>query len=145
MKNTLLIATLLSFAAPSLALAHTYVKCGKTADLEEGTVSGYELELSSQGGDDYAGAVGGNWNLKLAEDGEWLAANPKITAKKTKVGDDTVIEITIKIAQAASGPVGTRYKLTGLYDDQPTLEKFTMGGFAGTQKIGTFQCISGND
>lgn len=139
---TVLLGTVLS----SSAFANTYVKCGKTADFDSYEVTGYELELSSEGADDYSGPVGTNWNMKLgSEDSEWLKPNKKITAKSYEVDGDTVVEITVKMAATPSGAVGTVYKLIGLYNEAPTLEKYTMGGFAGFLKVGTYQCLSGND
>lgn len=131
----------------STAFANTYVKCGKQADLESAPeVVGYELELSSEGADDYTGAVGGSWNLKLqSEDSEWLAPNPNITAKNYKSGDQMIVEISIQQGRSSSGPIGTKYRLVDLYSDEPTLEKYAMGGFAGTLMLGKFQCFSGND
>lgn len=141
-----ILATLCAALFSSLALANTYVKCGKAVNPETQEVTGYELELSSEGNDDYSGPVGKNWNLKLeSENSPWLSANNNIVAKNYKKGGDVVVEISIKMAQSASGPVGTQYKLIGLYSETPVLEKYTMGGFAGSLKTGTFQCLSGND
>lgn len=131
--------------APS-AFANTYVICGKSVDADTMEATGYELELSSEGEDDYSGPVGKKWNMKLdSQDSEWLAPSEKVIAKNYEQDGDTIIEIKIIQGQSPSGPVGTRYKLIGLYNDEPVLEKFTMGGFAGTIKVGTFQCASGND
>ena len=136
----------LSLSSSFAAQANTYVKCGKTVDFEAFEVTNYELELSSEGSDDYSGPVGKNWNMKLGdEDSDWLEFNPAITAKNYEENDTVVVEIKIKTATSASGAVGTRYKLIGLYDEAPILEKYTMGGFAGAVKIGTYQCLSGND
>lgn len=131
----------------SAAFANTYVKCGKEASLDNAPdVVGYELELSSEDSDGYSGPVGGTWNLKLEnENSEWLASNPNIRAKTVKSGDQVNVEITITRGRSSSGPVGTKYLLVDLYSDEPTLEKYTMGGFAGPLMLGTFQCFSGND
>lgn len=127
------------------AFSYTYVKCGKSVDFENFVVSGYELELSSES-DDYMGTVGGTWNLKLkSEDSDWLPASRNITAQSSIVDGDTIIQIIIIFDRTPSGPVGLRYKLIGLYDDAPVLEKYTMGGFAGSVKTATFECFSGND
>jgi hypothetical protein len=134
-----------SMTFSSMAFANTYVKCGESVDLMADTVSGYELEISSEN-DIYSGPVGENWNLKVDEAGNWLDVNKNITARSFKDADDnTVIEVSIKQGQSVTGPVGIKYKLIGLYDDEPVLEKYTMGGFAGSVKIGTFQCQSAND
>src|SRR5688500_16205914 len=137
-NNGLLLVTLLiaSFFTP-VSFANTYVKCGLEASFDRAPdVVGYELELSSEGEDDYSGPVGEKWNMKLGrEDSEWLEPNSKVTAKNFLKGEDTIVEITIEIGSSVTGPVGTRYVLTSLYDDEPTLEKYTMGGFAGTIKI----------
>lgn len=130
----------------SSVFANTYVRCGHAVDWNNWEVEGYELELSTEGADDYSGSVGVNWNMKLgSEDAEWLNPNPNITAKNYKVDGDTIVEIQIVMGKSMSGPVGTRYVLTGLYDDSPRLEKFTMGGFAGSVKTGTFECFTGHD
>lgn len=136
------VAAALFFSAP--AFANTYVMCGKSVDLENQIVDGYELELSSEN-DEYTGAVGGNWNLKLDLNSDWLTPSPKVTATQSEVAGNTIIEIKIVTARSASGAVGSVYKLIGLYDEEPVLEKYTMGGFAGSVKIGTFKCQSGND
>ena len=59
------IVSLLVAVFASVASANTYVKCGKSVNVDTGEVSGYELELSSEGKDDYSGPVGKNWNMKL--------------------------------------------------------------------------------
>jgi hypothetical protein len=125
------------------AFANTYVKCGQKANLDTFEVKGYELELSSEN-DKYTGEVGKNWNLKLgSENSEWLENNKNITASTDKNG---VITIFVRKFQTVSGYIGTRYVLTGLYDDQPVLEKYTLGGgIVGPMKVGTLECVSGND
>jgi len=131
----------LSVVLSSVSMANTYVKCGQSLNESGDDVIGYELEVSSES-DIYSGPVGGSWNLKLrSEDSEWLEKNPKVTAREAN-GD---IEISLKMDQSASGPVGVKYVLKGLYDDYPVLEKYSMGGFAGNIKQGTFKCFSGND
>lgn len=127
------------------AYANTYVICGKTVNPETQEVTGYELELSSEGDDNYSGPVGKNWNMKLSENADWLKSSSKITAKNYQEDNDTTIEITIEEGKSVTGPVGTTYKLMGLYSDAPVLEKYTLGGFAGSVKIGTFQCAASND
>ena len=139
------LALVVSFFSPQ-SFANTYVKCAEAIDSETFEVTNYELELSSEGSDDYSGPVGINWNLKLeSEESNWLAPNLKIMAKTSTEDGQTIVEITIEVGSSISGPVGTRYVLTGLYDEAPVLEKFTMGGFAGTVKIGTYECFSSND
>ena len=140
MKTVILIlATLL----PALSFASTYVVCGKHVDSEM-RAAGYELEISSED-DAYSGSVGKSWNLKLQENGDWLSANKNITAKKTELNDVTIIAITLVSGRSVSGAVGTVYKLIDLYSERPVLEKYSMGGFVGSQKIGTYECMSGND
>lgn len=130
----------------SAAFANTYVKCGVKADWESFSVTPYELELSSEGSDDYTGPVGVNWNMKLgSEDSEWLAPNANIVAKTTMVEGNTIVDITVKYAEAATGPVGIRYKLIGLFDEEPRLEKYSMGGFLGPYKLASFECLSAHD
>lgn len=140
-------STLLLAVFSVQAHASSYVMCGKKVhqnadgDLH---VTGYELELSS-GNDDYSGIVGKNWNLKLQENGDWLESTKKITAKSYEENDTTIVEVSIINGISPSGPVGTKYKLIGLYDDYPSLEKYNIGGFTGNVKIDTFACFSGND
>jgi hypothetical protein len=125
--------------------ASSYYICGKTVNLDNGTVTGYELEISS-GDDDYSGIVGETWNLKLQQDADWMAPRSTITAKTTQNGNgEDMVTVTVVHGQSASGMVGTQYKLFGLYDDEPVLEKYTMGGFAGSIKTDTFKCISALD
>lgn len=141
----LFVAAVICGILPLSAFANTYVQCGKFVDLEAGKVTGYELEISSEN-DLYSGPVGKNWNLKLNQNADWLTVNPKITAKSSKNAEDrTVIEITLKQAESVTGAVGIQYKLIDLYSDEPTLEKYTMGGFAGSVRIATFKCQSAND
>lgn len=133
------------FAQSALA-DNTYVICGKTVDIDSFTIQGFELALSSEGSDAYKGPVGKSWNLKLgSEDSDWLAPNKNVIAKTSKTDGKTAVEIIIKNAQTPSGPVGTRYVLSDLYDDEPVLEKYTFGGFAGKVKAGEFRCLTGND
>ena len=141
MKYVLLAAFLMS----STSFAYTYVKCGDKVNKKTGEVTGYKLELSSEN-DRYSGSVGKNWNLKTEEDGDWLAPNPNVVARKSKnENGETLIDIIITRAKTPTGPTGTHYQLIDLYGDYPVLEKYTMGGFAGTKKIATYECISGND
>lgn len=145
MKKGLLTPSLVFFTmVSSSAFASTYVKCGKAIDTETLETQGYELELSSES-DRYTGHVGGEWNLKLKESGDWLKPNRNVTAKTTKVDGTTIIEVTIKQAQAASGPVGLRYRLVGLWDEEPVLEKYSMGGFVGTRLLEKFKCVGTSD
>ncbi len=138
-------ATVVIFATISMTSvsASTYVKCGRTVNLETEEVTGYELELTSESS--YNGPAGKNWSLKLDEHAEWMKLNPKIVASQYEELDNTIVEVRITDAMATSGPVGTRYKLIGLYDDEPVLEKYTMGGFAGTVRVGKFKCFSSID
>ena len=149
MKNKflLILTVLVTSLVTPLSFANTYVKCGLEASFEKAPdVVGYELELSSEGEDDYSGPVGDKWNMKLgSEDSEWLGNTSQVTARNYLKDGDTIVEITIVIGTSVGGPVGTRYVLTSLYDDEPKLEKFTMGGFAGTILIDTYQCFTGND
>jgi len=138
-------AIIVSLAFVQPALAYTYVKCGKTVSVEDLTTEGFELEISSET-DEYSGAVGGNWQMKLgSEDSKWLKSNRNIVAKKTVNKKSTDIDISIIKANTPSGPVGTQYKLFGLYSEQPRLEKYNVGGFTGYLKVGEYQCASAND
>jgi hypothetical protein len=139
------ILCLLILTSASSAFASTYSKCGRSVDIDTLETTGYELEISSDN-DVFRGAVGNGWNLKLDENGDWLPASRNVTAKsyEDKSGQ-TIVEVSLIQARTASGPVGIKYKLIGLYDDQPTLEKYNIGGFSGPIKTATFQCVSGND
>jgi len=72
-----------------------------------------------------------------------LKPTKNITAKSNESTNS--VEITIRQAQGASGPVGISYVLSDMYDDEPVLEKYTMGGFVGRVKVATFACYTGND
>lgn len=126
--------------------ANTHIICGKSVDWDNYTVEGYELELSSEN-DSYQGLVGSDWYLKLgSQDSQWIDSDPNISAKTIEVSEyDTVVEVVIKHAEAASGPVGYRYKLVSLFDDEPRLEKYSMGGFVGTILLETFKCVGSYD
>lgn len=125
---------LTAFFSTSSAFASTYAKCGRTADLETFEVTGYELELSSES-EDYSGPVGETWNLKLgSESSDWLDSDRTIVARSYEWNLDTIVEVTLR-------QEGTRYKLVGLYDEEPTLEKTV----AGSDDIEIFHCVSGND
>lgn len=127
----------------SSAFAISYVKCGDSVNLKKWEVTGYELEVFSQDSD-FSGPAGENWDLRLDENSPWIGDDKNITAKTLPYGLSTLVEITIVNGKSATGPVGIKYKLIGLYDAQPVLEKYTMGGFAGTVKVKTFQCYRGN-
>ena len=136
---------LLVLTSASSAFASAYSKCGKSVNPDTLETTGYELEISS-GDDKFSGPVGKNWDLKLKEDGDWLPASRNITAKSYEdANGQTIVEISIVQARTASGAVGIKYKLIGLYDDQPVLEKYNIGGVTGPLKTDTFQCVSGND
>lgn len=144
MKNMGLILVLCVFS--QTVFANTYVKCGKYREKKSDKIFGYELELSSESPDEYSGPAGRKWNIKLfKERSEWLDLSPNILAKNFKRDEKTVVEITMKYGDTPTGPVGLRYVLSDLYADYPTLEKFSFGGFAGTVKLGTYECITGND
>lgn len=131
---------------PVVSQANTYVKCGESVDLDTAEVTGYELELSSEGADKYSGPVGGGWNMKLtSESAAWLSFNKNVVAQSYNENGSVVVEIEIRQGQSIGGPVGTRYKLIGLFDDMPRLEKYVLGGFAAGTQAGVFQCLSGND
>lgn len=130
-------------SAPAFALA--YVKCGQTANLEDGEVTGYEIELSSES-DNFTGPAGGTWNLKLKEDAEWLAnvdQNDVAQTKETK--SRTQINIRISPESALAQGSGVVYKLSDLYDEEPTLEKFKITNANKLLSLGQFQCFTAND
>lgn len=144
MKKLVYLVICSSFLGSSV-FAQSYVKCGTDVDLDTMEVTGYELEMSSDN-DDYSGPVGENWNLKLDENGDWLSPRRNVLARSLQDSNQrTLVEITISKGATATGAVGTVYKLIDLYSEEPVLEKYTMGGFAGTVKLGTFKCLSGND
>ncbi len=123
----------------SSAQAYSYIKCGDSVDFENSIVEGYELEIYSTN-DNYHGPVGQNWNLKLNnENSEWLDYTEHVFGRQLTYNR---VEIYIIIANSPTGVVGTKYKLFELFSKRPILEKYTMGGFVGTMKIATFNCIS---
>lgn len=145
MKLHSLLSAVLFSALSSSAFAHIYVECGKSTDLENFKTEGFELAISSSG-DEFQGQVDGTWSLKLeSADADWLKKTDKVIAKTSKDGDATNVEIIIKKAVTPTGPVGTRYIVKDIYSDEPTLERYTMGGFAGTLNTGNFRCISAID
>ncbi|MCB0411951.1 MAG: hypothetical protein KDD22_05455 [Bdellovibrionales bacterium] len=124
----------------SYSLANISIKCGKTADFENFTVTEFELLISSED-DNFDGPVGGSWNMKIgSEDSEWLDYNPNVTADLVQGPGSKFVEITIK--EDMSGAVGSKYKLFNLYDETPILEKYTMGGFVGSLRVGIYACVS---
>lgn len=144
MKFFILFATLF---LTNMAFASSIVKCGVKADVDNFEVKGYELELSSQN-DDFSGAVGGTWHMKVgSEKSKWLKKNPKITAETSENEDgDTVVEVVLRGARTPTGYTGTRYVLIGLYSEQPTLEKWSLGGgIIGRRKLATFECVAAQD
>lgn len=146
MKIRIIVGLVMGILLQTSVFANTYVKCGVKADFESFSVSPYELELSSEGSDEYSGPVGINWNMKLgSEDSEWLAPNTDVVARTSVVAGETIVDITVKYAEAATGPVGIRYKLIGLFNEGPVLEKYSMGGFLGTYKLASFECLSAHD
>lgn len=128
---------ILSFSAH----AKTHLLCAESIDPVSGKVEGFELELLSES-DRFSGPVGHSWTLKWGSlNSDWLKFRDHITAETYGSNGDTVIEIKIKIAETSSGPVGILYKLVGLYQNSPILEKYAMGGVVGLLKTDTFQCI----
>jgi hypothetical protein len=104
------------------------------------------LELSSEGSSGYSGPLGNSWSLKLgSKKSAWMKPNRNVTAKSSKSGNTINVEIAIKNGQSVTGAVGTLYRLIDLYSETPTLEKYSMGGISGFEKIATYQCLSGND
>lgn len=141
--------TLILLMSSLPAFSNSYIVCAQKVDFDEyietGKVVGFELALSSED-DDYSGALGTNWNLKLgSDDSEWLVSSKKVKARTLEQEGSIVVNISIENARSASGPVGTQYKLIGLFDDSPVLEKYTMGGFAGSLKVATFECVGSYD
>lgn len=124
--------------------ANSYIVCGSGAYQEDGMeFENPELVLSSEN-DKYTGKVGKNWNMHLG-DGNWIEKG-NITAKTVELPDGTKnVEIEIVQAMGATGPVGQRYILTDLYSDEPSLQKFTIGGFVGLALTGTYGCHAAFD
>ena len=145
MTKTKILLHLFVATISTSAFGSSYYICGKAVNPDNGDVTGYELEISS-GDDDYSGVVGESWNLKLEQGSDWIKPRPGITAKTTQNSDgEDMVTVTVVQGQSASGSVGTQYKLFGFFNDEPVLEKYTMGGFAGSIKINTFKCISSID
>ena len=135
------------------AFSASYVECGTEIIEHENdypTVNEVLLAISSED-EDYSGAVGGTWELKLAKDrrfaknrGGWIKANKNITAEEVEIDGRTVVVVTIKIDEAASGPVGEQYEIHGIYSETGRADKFTMGGFAGKVKVKSLVCVASN-
>ena len=145
MKNILLVAfTFITFTA-SQANAAIWISCGKGKVLDGGIFEKEEAQFSSED-DNFSGSLGGTWEMKLGHT-DWLNPSKKVTAKTTEADGVTTVEINIVTGKAnGKTPVGTRYVLTDIYTDEPTLEKFNLsGGFAGNTKTGTFKCVTGID
>lgn len=143
MKFVYLIA--ISTILSTSAWANSNVKCGKYTNFDDFEVKGFELELSSDS-DDYSGIVGKKWHLKLeSENSEWLKVNKNITARNYKKDGLTIVQITIKTGKSVEGQIGINYKLVGLYEEEPTLEKYRIEGSSNYVKIGTYKCISAID
>jgi hypothetical protein len=129
-------------------LAHasnTVAICGETTNADEFSVTGFELMISSEDSDGYKGPVGGSWNMKVKEDGEWLPENKNIKASMKNVDGKTQVEIVMVQGRGPSGPVGTRYVLADLYGEETTLEKWNFGGFTGKVMVGEFKCLTAAD
>ena len=146
MKRLFALALLLSSFQ---AFSNSYIVCAQKADFDEyidsGKVVGFELALSSED-DNYNGVLGSKRYMKLgSEDSEWLASIDAIVASTHERGEDVVVNIALKHDLSTSGPVGIKYKLIGLFDDTPVLEKYAMGGLAGSVKLATFECIGSYD
>ena len=77
-----------------------------------------------------------------SENSEFLKFNRNVVAKTTEKNGQVIVEIKLQFDSTPTGAVGLTYKLIGLYDDEPVLEKYNMGGFTGPIKVGTFQCVS---
>jgi hypothetical protein len=132
--------------AASGAHASIYTICGENINMEKMTADNYVLEVSSQD-DDFNGVSGGTWSLKLepGEKGGWIENNPNITAKSKRVKGQTNVEISVVIGRSPTGPVGSTYVIKNIYGENPTLEKYTMGGFAGRILEKAVKCESAVD
>ena len=144
MKFALALLTFTLFSVG--AHASTYTICGDKIDMENMKAEGYVLEVSSED-DDFNGVSGGTWALKLqpGPNGKWIEKNPNITAKSQRVKGKTNVEISVVIGRSPTGPVGNTYLIKNIYNENPTLEKYTMGGFAGKVLEKTVQCESAVD
>lgn len=129
------LATLLFSHAAS---ANIYVNCG---DWQNDEISKSVFQISAENDSDLKGPVGNGWFVKFGGE-EWIESG-EISAKKTKKAGIVTVTVTVVDAHGISD-VGTQWVLTDLYGS-PVLEKFTMGGFAGTVNIGHWDCENGND
>lgn len=137
---------LLALLSSTAFASNTVVICGKTANPDEFTVGGFELMISSESSDGYNGELGRDWQLKLvSEESPWISDAKNISAKMIRGGGKTQIVITLVQGRGPSGPVGTRYILEDLYGEETILEKWNFGGFTGTLKVGSFQCLTAAD
>lgn len=141
---SMLLAGSMVFAG-SYAMANAYVICGKSVDPDGQKVTGFELELSSES-DTFKGPVAGTWHMKIgSQSAEWLAPSKKIIASTSNDSGQVDVTVMMTHGRSVTGPVGSKYILKDLYNDQPTLEKYIVGGVVGLLKVGTFECYSGND
>lgn len=134
-------------AFTSLASANSVMICGTEPNYEKFEVKDFQLMISSEN-DQYTGAVGENWNLKLgSEESEWEEPNKNITATMTKAGDVTIVDIQMIIGKSSTGPVGERFVISDIYGyfGDPILEKYNIGGVTGPIKTGTYTCIHAFD
>lgn len=135
--------TLLFMISPSLVFAMSHLVCGDLTNAEDGTVKGFELELSSSHPSDYSGPLGETWKMKLrSPDSEWLTPTDEIVARTIEGDMSIYVEISIYIEDAATGPMGVIYRLYDIEGAQPFLEKYNYGGFTGSIKVGSYQCMN---
>lgn len=133
------VAVAISFSTSSYASTH--VVCGQRIDPISFEVHNFELATESVV-DEFAGPVGANWNLRLADSGSgWMEPNSNFEASTYQDGQATVVEIELRISQAMTGPVGLTYLLIHPFSEKPVLEKYALGGYMHNVKLGSFECI----
>jgi hypothetical protein len=136
-----LIPALFAFAFSVPCFAATYIVCGDEPVQQDATFKKIAVEISSEN-DDFNGKTGGSWFLSYGGF-NWIEKG-NITAKQSKKNGVTSVEVKV-IDDNAQGGVGTRYVFTDIYADEPQVEKFALGGFAGGTSLGKWSCFSALD
>ena len=127
--------------------AHAFnLICGDKINLKNMTAASYVLEISSEDGE-FDGPSGGTWSIKFqqGQDAPWIKDNPNVTAKAIEANNKTNVEVTVVTGNSPSGPVGNIYLIKNIFNRNSSLEKYTLGGFAGKVLERKAKCVSLED